>query len=121
MASVKTLAPGTPANDIPIPPRTASNNEMPITPRDTARMVAPDSFTNLAPCVELILSASVFVVMTSSGPDENKNPAMITETRNFSVHVPASLAALSKISPSGCNCGRRLVSALRTLVEASVQ
>ena len=52
MASVKRLVPGTPASDIPIPPRTACNNEMPITPRDTARMVAPERSANSSPCVE---------------------------------------------------------------------
>jgi hypothetical protein len=41
-------------------------------------MVAPESSTNSSPCVESILSASVVVAATSSGPGENKNPAMIT-------------------------------------------
>jgi hypothetical protein len=53
-------------------------------------MAASSKWSTRSPCVESIMSASVVVAATSSGPGENRNPAMIAETRNFACSRPAS-------------------------------
>jgi hypothetical protein len=56
---------------------------MPMTPRDTARMVVPASWTNFSPRSEASLRASIVVALTSEGAGGNRKPARMTAGTNI--------------------------------------
>jgi len=70
----------------------ACRAEMPMTPRDTARMVAPASWTNFLPRSEASLRENVVIALTSKGAGENRKPATTTAIMNLIAPLPAFVA-----------------------------
>ena len=86
------LAPGIPATMRPNPAKNACRAEIPITPRDTARMVAPASWTNSSPRSEASLRENVLMAFDQRGAGEYRKPAMTIAMKNLMAPVPAPAA-----------------------------
>ena len=115
------LAPGIPATMRPTPARNACRAETPMTPRDTARMVAPASWTNFSPRPEASLRENSKIALTSEGAGENKKPANTMAIKNLMMPVPAPSANPSRMPPTGFSRGAVLANAAWKLVEAKSQ
>ena len=81
-AEVIKLAPGIPTTVSPTPASNACNTATPITPCDTARIVAPARSTNPSARSGASLRESNLMLLTIDGPGQNRNPATIIEMRN---------------------------------------
>src|SRR5262249_56986222 len=95
--------------------------EMPITPRETLRIVAPDNWMKMAPCFESTRSDNVLTAAMRDGPGTKRNPATMTDAMNLSMPTPPVAAMPSKIPPIGLSCGAIFVNAASRLLDARVQ
>src|SRR5262249_56274601 len=83
----------------PMPAAAAWRTEMPITPRDTERIVAPARSTNFSPRSDSTWRENALTAPTNDGPGENRNPATITEIKKLSRPVPAPAATTTRLPP----------------------
>ena len=67
---------GTPATRKPAPPKKACRSAMPMTPRDTLRIIAPASCTNSLPRRLSIRPTTTLRASAICGPRANRKPAM---------------------------------------------
>src|SRR4029079_10077197 len=88
-----------PAAINPMPASSACSTEMPITPRETARMVAAAGTTSSSPRSGLSRRENRLTASASAGAGENRNPATRTAMINFKIPRPVSAPARSNPQP----------------------
>ena len=120
-AEVIKLAPGIPETENPTPASKACKIEMPTTPLDTFRIVAPASATKCSPRPDASLSENCRTDAINLGAGANRNPETTMAAKKLSMPAPASAAIAKRLPPSGFSCGAIFASAACRLVEASCQ